>query len=433
MPLTLSSPSLDDSMTLVVALLSLSLTGTTAPAAAPSLADYLRACGIGDSDLARFSDDRQMADEELDVVHRLAVRLRDCPADSLRRMIAQETASASFNAKWRRGQTLRLRGRVDSVEQVEDSLWRCMLACETPPHRVIIYVGQVSNLPNSRQIGNLPHENIAVGAMFVKYVPGVRDQPVPVCVAGRLQRRAVGSLGRLDFNSQLLDEVRDNSPLVAGDSAAFYRLLDLTKTADLASLHSEAGTLNADIARDLFHDPVAARGRLFHVTGTGRRVVRVPIDDPAAATELGTDHYFQIELLVDALQDNPLTFCTLELPPGMPLGGPPDYSQPIEATGFFLKTWHYPTRLTAGERAAQPDAVRALQTAPLLIGPAPQWKPVPTAKEDTLGWGFAGILALAMTGLGLLLWSLRQSDLEFSNYVRRAFQPDSCGQSGSKA
>jgi hypothetical protein len=399
-------------MMLLVPLLSMLLNSAPTQPAGPSLRDYLRACGIADNDFARFSDDRQMADEELDVVRRIAMRLRDCPAGALRRMTSQQTAPSV--SKYQRGQVLRLLGRLESVEQAADSLWRCTLTSETLPHRAIVYVGQVASLPISPQIGNLPQETIAVDAMFVKYVPGVRDQTVPVVVAGRLQRRAAGPLGELDFDTELFDGIRDNEPLAATDSAVFYRLLELSKTADPARLRHEASALDSSAAADLFRDPAAARGRHFHVSGIARRVIRVPIDDPIAAAHVGSDHYFEIDILTDALQGNPLTFCTLELPPGLPLGGPPNYGQPIEATGFFLKTWQYPTPLTAAERAARPDALRALQNAPLLVGPAPRWLPAPAAKDDSLGWGFAGILALAMTGLGLLLWSLRQSDLEFS-------------------
>ncbi len=412
-------------MPLVVALLSLLLNGTPAQPSVPSLSDYLRACGIGDKDFARFSDDRQMADAELDVVRRLAVRLRDCPADALRRMMAQEAGSSTVDAKYKRGQALSFRGRVESVEQVDDSLWRCTFAGETPPHRVVVYVGQVAKGPLTRQIGNLPHDQIAVDAMFVKYVPGVQDQPVPVAVGGRLQHRAAGPLGELDFDAELFDGVLDRAPLAAGDSSAFYRLLTLTKSADATQFRREANSLDASAAVKLFHDPAADRGRLFRVAGTARRVVRVPIDDPAAAAQVGAGHYFQIDLMADALQNNPLVFCTLDLPPGMPLGDPPSYSQPIEATGFFLKMWQYPTGLTAAERAEHPGSSAAWQSAPLLIGPPPDWKPAPAVKKDAFDWLVGGILALAMTGLGLLLWSLRQSDLEFSNYIRRAFQLDS--------
>ena len=69
-----------------------------ADAAEPSLLDYFQACGIGDDAFAKFADDRQIADEELDVIRRIAVRLRDCPADRLRRMIA---ASEIAGDDWR--------------------------------------------------------------------------------------------------------------------------------------------------------------------------------------------------------------------------------------------------------------------------------------------------------------------------------------------
>ena len=112
------------------------------------------------------------------------------------------------------------------------------------------------------------------------------------------------------------------------------------------------------------------RGRLVTLSGTARRVVRVPIDEPAVVARLGADHYFEIDLVADGSQNNPLVFCTLDLPDGMPLGGPPSYRESVEVTGFFLKTWRYPTALSEGEKAANPGSSRAMQTAPLLIGPA---------------------------------------------------------------
>ncbi len=45
-----------------------------ADAAEPSLTDYFRAWGIGDDAFAKFSDDRQVTDDELGVIRRIAVR-----------------------------------------------------------------------------------------------------------------------------------------------------------------------------------------------------------------------------------------------------------------------------------------------------------------------------------------------------------------------
>ncbi len=367
-----------------------------------------------------------MADEELDIVRRIAVRLRDCPADVLRRMMAQETGGGNggsevpsrADATEHRGRPARLRGRVESIDPVTETtagavaepLWRCVITSEDRPHRAIVYVAELAE-----ELRHASGQQVAIDAVFVKYVPGARDVPVPVFAAPRLQRRASGPLGELDFDLELLDGIRDSAPISAADSGAFYRLLALTGSADAARLRREANILDPSAAALLYRDPAAERGRLFHVSGIARRVVRVPIDDPATAASAGADHYFQIDLLADALQDNPLVFCTLELPPNMPLGGPPSYSQPIEVTGFFLKMWQYPTGMTAGERAEHPGDSPAWQTAPLLIGPPPRVETSRGREESSFDWLTVGILVLAMTGLGLLLLHLRQSDQEFSS------------------
>ena len=101
--------------------------------------DYFRACGIGDDAFAKFSDDRQIADEELGVIRRIAVRLRDCPIDRLQRMTPPETAAESnrlaagklpspAEAKGQRGRMFELQGSVVSVERVEDHRRRTALA-----------------------------------------------------------------------------------------------------------------------------------------------------------------------------------------------------------------------------------------------------------------------------------------------------------------
>ena len=123
-----------------------------------------------------------------------------------------------------------------------------------------------------------------------------------------------------------------------------------------------------------------------------RRVVRVPIDDPAIVARLGADHYFEIDLVAEGSQNNPLVFCTLDLPDGMPLGGPPSYGESVEVTGFFLKNWQYPTALSEGEKAANPGSSQALQTAPLVIGPRRSGnrprrrKKVPPPRPSAASW-----------------------------------------------
>ena len=116
-------------------------------------------------------------------------------------------------------------------------------------------------------------------------------------------------------------------------------------------------------------------------------------------------------------QNNPVVFCTLDLPDGMPLSGPPLYGESVEVTGFFFKTWQYPTVLSEGEKAANPGSSQALQTAPLVIGAAPLWKPAAAEKRSSTAAAVGGLLLLAMIGVCLLLWHFRQSDQEFSRQV----------------
>lgn len=409
-----------------------------AGAAELGLLDYFQACGIGADAFAKFADDRQVADEELDVIRRIAVRLRDCPADRLQRMTRQEKSSAGrlplpAEAKDQRGQVFQLQGSVASVKPVADQggepLWQCTVtldgsvgvspASSKHPNRAVVYAARLPGALLSNNTG----QRVALDGVFVKYMPAVAAEPTAVLVAPGLQWRPQSPLGNLEMDFALFEGVSDNSAMMAADHEAFYRLLELAKNADPARLGRDAERLDASSGGlpALFRDPASQRGRLVTFSGTARRVVRVPIDDPAIVSRLGTDHYFEIDLVADGSQNNPLVFCTLDLPGGMPLGGPPSYGEGIEVTGFFLKTWQYPTALSPAEKAASPAPAHAfLQTAPLLIGPSPLWKPAgrgPAEKKNATAAAVGGLLALAMTGVCLLLLHLRQSDQEFSRQV----------------
>ena len=241
-----------------------------------------------------------------------------------------------------------------------------------------------------------------------------------IVAAAAVQWRDDSPLGDLGMDFGLLQGIQDQSALTAADHEAFYRLLLLAENADPARL-GVAMRRDLDASSPglpaLFRDPAAQRGRLVKLSGKACRVVRVPIDDPAVVARLGADHYFEIDLVAEGSQGNPLVFCTLDLPDGMPLGGPPSYGEGVEVTGFFLKNWQYPTSLSQGEKAANPGSSRAMQTAPLLIGPAPLWKPAAVAKKSSTAAAVGGLLALAMIGVCLLLLSIRQSDQEFSRQV----------------
>ena len=275
----------------------------------------------------------------------------------------------------------------------------------------------VAELPEKLRNGG-KGQPVAVEGVFAKCVPGIAAQRMAVLVAPRLQWRPQSPLADLGMDFGLFEGIQDDLPLMAADHEPFYRLLQVTRNADPDRLGREAERLDGHSpgVAELFRDPASQRGRLVRLSGIARRVVRVPIDEPAVAARMGVDHYVEIDLVSEGSQNNPLVFCTLDLPGGMPLGGPPSYGESVEATGFFFKDWRFPTGLDEEEKAANPAASRALQTAPLLIGPTPLWKPA-VEKQKTSLTVIGGMLGLAITGVCLLLWHLRQADREFARRV----------------
>jgi hypothetical protein len=276
----------------------------------------------------------------------------------------------------------------------------------------------VAALPERLRAG-AAGQRVALRGVFVKYMPGAAGEPIAVLVAPRLQWRGESPLGNLGMDFGLFEGIQDNSAMTAADRDAFYRLLLLARNADPARLARDAEQLDAASSGlpALFRDPASQRGRLVRLSGTALRVVRVHIDDPAVVSRLGADHYFEIDLVAEGSQNNPLVFCTLELPEGMPLSATPPYGESVEVTGFFFKTWQYPTPLSAAEKAANPGSFQALQTAPLVVGPAPLWKQAATEKKSSHGTAVAALLVLATIGACLLLWHIRQADREFSRRV----------------
>ena len=306
--------------------MALAIGASRTAAAGPALVDYLRACGIGDEAFARFADDRQIADVELEVVRRIAVRLRDCPADVLGRMAtgmlpaggdgtaadAGHAASTRLpqpaEAKMQRARTFEIEGSLASVEPVKDgdeTLWRCGLTLTGSPRQAVVYAAEVSAALRTAGIG----QRVAASGVFVKYVPAVES--TAVFVSPRLGWRPDSPLANWGMDYAMLEGIQDDSALSATDHGAFYRMLQLAKRADPARLNHEAVLWDASEqgVPALFRDPAGQRGRLVRISGAARRVVRVPIDDPAAVSRLGKDHYYEIDLVAEGSQNHPLVFC----------------------------------------------------------------------------------------------------------------------------
>jgi hypothetical protein len=163
----------------------------------------------------------------------------------------------------------------------------------------------------------------------------------------------------------------------------------------------------------LFNDPKEQRGRLVMLEGTARRVVRVAVDAETAA-RFGFDHYYNLFLVTDDSQGNPLVFCVRWLPEGMPLGDGPGYGERVRVAGFFLKSWAYRPHAAAQTGGPEDGLKPRLQLAPLLIGREPVWYPQQQpAANWLLGLILGGLFALLLLGIWLALWWYGRADKRF--------------------
>jgi hypothetical protein len=161
----------------------------------------------------------------------------------------------------------------------------------------------------------------------------------------------------------------------------------------------------------LFNEPATQRGRLVELTGVARRVEEVPVGDPNIIARFGVDRYYQVSLVTDDSQSNPLTFCVRQLPQGMPYGNLPHYGEMVRVAGFFFKTWSYGV-LKMADPALQPgDPKKVRQLSPLLIGRSLVWYPAPKPVESTLPNALiGGLFLLVMVVVWLLAWRGRRRE-----------------------
>ena len=135
--------------------------------------------------------------------------------------------------------------------------------------------------------------------------------------------------------------------------------------------------------------------------GTARRAIEIRVDDVDIRERFGLEHYYEIELVTPDSRGNPIAFCVLELPPGMPTGD--DLYESIRATGFFLKTWSFRTAQSA---EAEPGTVRK-QLAPLLIGRDVMRLTNEAAPDESRGFTVA-IVAAFVAGVFAVAWWLHR-------------------------
>ena len=246
-------------------------------------------------------------------------------------------------------------------------------------------------------------------------------------------------LARLGFDVGRLAEVIDRKPLEANDRECFYQLLAaMGRRVELADQGTgAANSIPAVGAIELLQNPEKHRGRLYSVTGTARRAIRVAVDDPDIVERLGITHYYEIEVFdslakvtvakvgggEDAVFNSyPIVFCTRTIPDWMPTGDV--IHQDVTITGAYMKLWSYRSRFLSessmGKSAGNGKVEkRQLQLSPLLIGHSPDRAPETATSNPTAGLAVGIGFGAALAALSFYVWRTNQGDRKFRETLRR--------------
>ncbi len=203
-----------------------------------------------------------------------------------------------------------------------------------------------------------------------------------------------------------LTAVHDRKPLTADDRDPFYQMLSVMGRVPATALREAAQQSGA---MELLQNPDQHRGRIYSVTGTARRIVRIEVDDPYIRQQMGVTHYFELELFdararvrVPAQGDSkerafnsyPIVCCVRSLPAGVQTGDL--VREHMTVTGVFLKLWAYRSPFMESATAGRTDGKRPLQVSPLLIGAQPRRVVVKTSSH----WQTRSVVGLVLAILG---------------------------------
>jgi hypothetical protein len=367
-----------------------------------------RALGVGDSFFDRFAGDEPLNADERETILRILYRLRTFPLVDADRWAknADQLSAAIAQPKKFCGDIYPIRGHVNEVEPIAPpdepatryelpKYYRCRLQLDEPTMMADIYT---ENVPTQWSRGVTLHAAAGALGVFLKPVHQADgNPPLLVFAAPRLAWYPDDPLGRLGMDVGLLDTVKDQKPILAAENEAFYQMLAAVGRAKPGELLREAKEALPKLPNDLrwtdrqakeqysvvplFNDASGQRGRLVELTGTARRIEKILVSEPDIQARFGIDHYFMVSLFTDDSQGNPLTFCILDLPEGMPYGNLPHYGEAVQIAGFFFKTWNYAVPVMTDPSLSPGDPKTHHQLSPLLIGRSLEWRPAPKPAE----------------------------------------------------
>ncbi|MGD9722839.1 MAG: hypothetical protein AB7O59_16005 [Pirellulales bacterium] len=407
--------------------------------------EYLQLFDINTAWLDKFRDGQPLDDTEHQQLLTLLYRLQQYPLAGVDQFSQKPGAEAGLceNPQPARGELFTLVGRVTRAQRVplEASARQRFDFAATFTCTLVTDAGQTAMVealavPAAWRLDAPIDERASAQAMFVKCLPVADDKQAErmLFVTTRVAWYPDNVLGKLGMDFGLFDDVRDRAGL--DERETFYQLLAAVRRAGAGALEREArAELNrqteqwrrdvenpaadaaartaarrgldraADYSSDvvpLFNDPAAMRGQLVTLRGEALRAIEVRVDDPDIVSRFDIRRYYEVEILTEDSQNNPLVCVVAHLPPGMPLGN--NINVAVRVTGFFLKSWGF----RPGMSDAAASAAGRRQLAPLLVADTVKVLSEPAAPGASST--MVAVLAAALAVAALILWWIWRGD-----------------------
>lgn len=413
--------------------------------------EILERYDIGPSQLAGFFNGQPLGPSEEEVLVKILYRFSRFGLDNVVRWRKKDVTWDQLAAApaEHRAEIFLIRGRVKRVEKQEllpewvelfefGHYYRVVLDIDDSAYQALICTRHV---PAAWQPGAALDERATADGLFLKMGDQVADEPQLIFAAGRVAwlpdrpapEHHIGppqiALAELGVDFGLFDDVRaaNNEPLVDGDRAAFYQVLDALGQPPARKLKSTAPEPLDPVP--LLQHPGEHHGEVLPVRGVARRIMKVPVSDVDIQRRYGLDHYYEIDLFLplgktslrlgkDPSGENnpvyansfPATLIVRQLPPDLAEGE--NLHEVVRADAVFFKVWSYRSSYTGKFGQLQP-APLFLALEPSVVRPEKQFNAVVT-------WLVGSAFGLALGMVVLVMWWFRRSDRAYEADRRAA-------------